>query len=388
MREYLLVLSVAAVVTFLTTPIARWIAVRWGAMPDVRDRDVHAIPIPRLGGLGVYVGMCAGVFVAHSLPRLQGTFADSSETTAVLIAGGLIGALGALDDRFDLDPLTKLVGQIACAGVLVLLGVQLAFIFIPGTSLGTVSLDPNTSFLLTTLVVVAAVNAMNFIDGLDGLLTGVAIITALGFFVYSYWLGRQGYNDVFSSPALLTAVLAGACLGFLPHNFNPARIFLGDSGSMLIGLVLAAAAISTTSRTDTQSFSTLGTAIPLIMPLLMPFAVLAIPLLDMLLAVIRRTRKGLNPFSTPDKMHLHHRLLEIGHTQRRAVIIMYIWTALLTFVGVGSSIVSWTVVLVVALIMVVVATVLMFTPRIRRRIDGGAPHVPRTAYASNDEGAR
>ncbi|WP_153502812.1 glycosyltransferase family 4 protein [Cumulibacter manganitolerans] len=380
MREYLLVLSVASIVTFLTTPIVRWVAVRWGAMPEVRDRDVHTIPIPRLGGVGVYLGMCAGVYVARALPRLQGTFLDSSETTAVLLAGGMICALGVLDDRFDLEPLTKLVGQIACAGALVLLGVQLAFIFIPGSSLGTISLDPNTSFLLTTVVTVAAVNAMNFIDGLDGLLTGVAVITALGFFVYSYWLGRQGYGDVFSSPALLTVVLAGACIGFLPHNFNPARIFLGDSGSMLIGLVLVAAAISTTSRTDTQTFSTLGTAVPLIMPLVMPLAVLAIPLLDMVLAVVRRTRKGLNPFSTPDKMHLHHRLLEIGHTQRRAVIIMYIWTAVLTFIGVGMSILDPTLVIVVAVVLVIVAVALMFSPRIRRRIDGGAPHVHRAHY--------
>ena len=261
--------------------------------------------------------------------------------------------------------------------ILVLLGVQLSFIFIPDSDVGTISLDPNTSFLLTTLVTVGAVNAMNFIDGLDGLLTGVAVITAIGFFVYSYWLGRQGYGDVFNSPALLTVVLAGACIGFLPHNFNPARIFLGDSGSMLIGMVLAAAAISTSSRTDTQSFSTLGTAIPLIMPLIMPIAVLAIPLLDMLLAVVRRARKGVNPFSTPDKMHLHHRLLEIGHTQRRAVIIMYLWTALLTFIGVGSSILTTKVVVIVAIVMVVVASGLMVTPRIRRRIDGGAPHVTR-----------
>lgn len=384
MREYLLVLSVAAIVTFLLTPIVRWCSVRWGAMPEVRDRDVHSIPIPRLGGVGLYLGMCAGVFVASRLPGLQDTFVYTSETTAVLVAGGLISMVGALDDRFDLDPLTKLAGQIMSAGVLVLLGVQLAFIFIPDSDLGTISLDPNTSFLLTTVIVVATVNAMNFIDGLDGLLTGVAIITALGFFAYSYWLGRQGYGDVFSAPALMTAVLAGACMGFLPHNFNPARIFLGDSGSMLVGLVLAAAAISTTSRTDTQSFSTLGNAIPLVMPLLMPVAVLAVPLLDMLLAVIRRTRKGLNPFSTPDKMHLHHRLLEIGHTQRRAVIIMYIWTALLTFIGVGMSIADPMWVLIGSVVLALAAVLLMVMPRVRRRIDGGAPYIARSGAQERD----
>lgn len=383
MREYLLVLSVAAIVTFLMMPIVRWVAVRWGAMPEVRERDVHTIPIPRLGGIGVYLGMCAGVLVASRLPGLQDTFRHSSETTAVLIAGGFICLVGAIDDRFDLEPLTKFAGQIAAAGILVLLGVQLAFIFVPDSSLGTISLDPNSSFLLTTLIVVATVNAMNFIDGLDGLLAGVATITAVGFFAYSYWLGLQGYGDVFSAPSLVTAVLAGACLGFLPHNFNPARIFLGDSGSMLIGLVLAAAAISTTSRTDTQSFSTLGNAVPLIMPLLMPIAVLAVPLADMVLAVVRRARKGRSPFS-PDKMHLHHRLLEIGHTQRRAVIIMYIWTALLTFVGVGMSLADPVLVLSVSVGLALAAVVLMFMPRVRRRIDGGAPYVARSGSQERD----
>lgn len=378
MREYLIVLCVAAIVTFLTTPAVRWVAVRFGALTEVRDRDVHTIPIPRLGGVGVLVGMCAAVAVASKLPGLQGTFRNTSEMLAVLAAGSMICALGVLDDRYDLDPLTKLVGQIACAGILVLMGVQLAFIFIPGTDLGTISLDPNTSFLLTTVITVATVNAMNFIDGLDGLLSGVAVITALAFFAYSYSLARQGYGDVFSSPSLMTVAIAGACLGFLPHNFNPARIFLGDSGSMLIGLVLAAAAVSTTSRVDAQSFSGLSTAVPLFMPLLLPIAILAIPIIDMVLAVVRRARKGVNPFSTPDKMHLHHRLLEIGHTQRRAVIILYIWTALVAFVGVGMSIIGDpAIVFTVAAAVAVLAVALMFTPRVRRRIDGGAPHIVR-----------
>ncbi len=366
MREYAVVLCVAAIVSYFATPAVRWASIKLKAMTAVRDRDVHSIPIPRLGGVGVYIGMVAAMLVAHQLPGLQQTFVGSSETTAVIVAGGLICLLGALDDRFDLDPFTKLAGQIACAGVLVLMGVQLAFIFIPASDLGTVSLDPNTSFLLTTLITVAAVNAMNFIDGLDGLLTGVAIIAAVAFFIYSYQFSREGYGDVFSAPTLMTAVLAGACIGFLPHNFNPARIFLGDSGSMLIGLVLAAAAVSTTGHADPQSFSSVASAIPLFMPLLLPVAVLAIPLADMTLAVVRRARERRSPFS-PDKMHLHHRLLEIGHTQRRAVLIMYFWSALLAFVGVGAAIGHGPLVLSISAALVVIAIILSVVPRARRR---------------------
>lgn len=365
MREYAAVLCVAAIVTFFSTPAVRWLAIKVRAMSAIRDRDVHTIPTPRLGGVAVLLGLVAAIAVAHQLPGLRQTFVGSSETTAVLVAGGLICLLGALDDRYDLDPLTKLAGQIASSGVVVLMGVQLAFVFIPGSGLGTISLDPNTSFLLTTLIIVAAVNAMNFIDGLDGLLTGVAVIAAAAFFVYSYFLSLQGRGDVFSAPSLMTAALAGACLGFLPHNFNPARIFLGDSGSMLVGLVLASAAISSSSHADPQSFS--GTSVlPLLMPLLIPIAILAIPMLDMTLAIVRRARERRSPFS-PDKMHLHHRLLEIGHTQRRAVLILYFWSALIAFTVVGVAIGRGSLVLWLSSALVVVAITLSVIPRLRRR---------------------
>jgi UDP-GlcNAc:undecaprenyl-phosphate GlcNAc-1-phosphate transferase len=347
-------------------------------MAEVRDRDVHAIPTPRLGGVAMYVGLLASLQVARHLPALSGVFHTSSEPAAVAVAGGLICLLGVVDDRWGLDALTKLAGQIAAAGVMVLMGVQLSNLPLPGGN--TLVLDAQLSVPLTVLLTVALINAVNMVDGLDGLAAGTVAIAGLASFAYSYQLSNShGFTNIVPS-TLLAAILAGICVGFLPHNFNPARIFLGDSGSMLIGLVLAAAAISTTSRTDTQTFSTLGTAVPLIMPLIMPLAVLAIPLLDMVLAVVRRTRKGLNPFSTPDKMHLHHRLLEIGHTQRRAVIIMYVWTALLTFIGVGRSFLSAGTVFIVAIVMVIAAVALMVTPRIRRRIDGGAPHVHRAHY--------
>ncbi|MCZ2838764.1 glycosyltransferase family 4 protein [Modestobacter sp. VKM Ac-2985] len=366
MREYAVVLLAAALVTFLATPVVRVAAVRFRVMAAVRDRDVHVIPTPRGGGVAMYLGVAAGVLVASQLPSLQRSFEFSTQTIAVLVAGGLICALGVLDDRFGLDALTKLTGQIAAAGVMVLLGVQLAYVFLPVADIGTLSLGPDVGVPATILLTVLTVNALNFIDGLDGLAAGVSAIAALAFFAYSYNLGLVGFDDVASAPALITAVLAGACLGFLPHNFSPARIFMGDSGSMLVGLMLSAAAVSATGQTDSQTLGSAASLLPLTLPLLVPIAVLFIPFIDLLMAVVRRTRRGRSPFS-PDKMHLHHRLLSIGHSHRRAVLIMYFWAALLSFGAVALSITGGTVeVLVIVGALLVVGVVVVLSPRARR----------------------
>ncbi len=383
MREYSVVLLTAAIVTFLASSVIRSLARHFRAMTQVRDRDVHAIPTPRWGGFGMYAGVAAGMLLAHQLPALQRTFDYSSETTAVLVAGGLICLLGALDDRFDLDPLTKFVGQIACAGVMVLLGVQLQYVYVPFGDIGTVSLGSDVGVPLTILLTVLTINAMNMVDGLDGLLVGVAGIAALAFFAYSYYLARTGYGDVASAPTLTTALLAGACLGFLPHNFYPARIFSGDSGSMLIGLMLSAAAVSAAGRADPQTLSSLGGVLPLTLPLLIPLAVLGIPLVDLMLAVLRRTRARRSPFS-PDKQHLHHRLLEIGHSQRRAVLTMYLWSGLLAFGTVAIAITRQTIPVLIAMaVLAVIAVVLSRLPGIGQartaRPSPGAQRPPRVS---------
>ncbi len=365
MREYAVVLLTAGLVTFLATPVVRVAAVRLRMMAAPRERDVHVIPTPRGGGVAMYLGVAAAVLVATRLPALQRTFEDS-QTAAVLAAGGLICLLGVLDDKFGLDALTKLTGQIAAAGVMVLLGVQLAFLFLPVADIGTISFGPDVGVPLTILLTVMTVNALNFIDGLDGLAAGVSAIAALAFFAYSYNLSRVGYDEVASAPALVTAVLAGACLGFLPHNFSPARIFMGDSGSMLVGLMLSAAAVSATGRVDAQSFDSAASLLPLALPLLVPVAVLFIPFIDLVLAVVRRTRKGQSPFS-PDKMHLHHRLLAIGHSHRRAVLTMYFWAALLSFGAVALSITGGTAELLVVIgFLLAVGVVVVLSPHARR----------------------
>ena len=226
------------------------------------------------------------------MPALRAAF-DTLETIAVLVAGGMICLLGVLDDRWGLDALTKLAGQVAAAGVMVLLGVQLAFLYLPIADIGTLSLGRRRRRAADHPAHLLMINAINFIDGLDGLAAGVSAIAALAFFAYTYHLGLDGYDDVAIAPALITAVLAGACLGFLPHNFCPARIFMGDSGSMLIGLMLSAAPRSrATGRPTPQTFDSAANPLPLNLPFLVPLAVLSIPFVDLVMAVVRRTGAG------------------------------------------------------------------------------------------------
>ena len=324
MREYLLTALIVAAITYLLTPLVRRVAERIGAYTEVRDRDVHTIPTPRLGGVGMFIAIGIGLLVASRMPTLQRVF-QTSEARGALLGGGLLVLIGAADDKWGLDALTKLAGQILAAGIMVLEGVQLLYLPIP--RYGALSLSPDVGVPLTVLFVVVTINAVNFIDGLDGLAAGVVAIAAIAFFAYSYDLSVVYHFDRAEAPTLLTAVLAGACLGFLPHNFSPARIFMGDTGSMLLGLMLSAATVSLTGRIDPNAVYAADFA-PALLPLLLPLAVLAVPLVDLLLAVLRRTRTGQAPW-TPDKRHLHHRLLQIGHSQARAVVIMYLWSALI-----------------------------------------------------------
>jgi UDP-GlcNAc:undecaprenyl-phosphate GlcNAc-1-phosphate transferase len=340
MREYLLVFLVAAGATYLLTVIAREIALRTNAVAPVRDRDVHAEPIPYFGGLAMLGGLTAAYVVAHELPFLATpgpptvVFHDARN---VLIAGAMICAVGVLDDLFELDALTKLGGQVIAAGFLILNGIQ--YWYFPQGQGGQFLLDPAQGALLTAFVIVGTINAVNMVDGLDGLATGVVGIGAIAFFVFCYQLTSLNNASLASTGALLSAMLGGACAGFLPHNINPARLFMGDSGSMLIGLVLSASAITLTGQYSGSDLSkgamgSPASLAPTFLPLALPILLLIVPMADLVLAVIRRTRAGRSPFA-PDKQHLHHRLLEIGHSQRRAVLIMWMWAALVA----GSTVV-------------------------------------------------
>ncbi|MGI8761649.1 MAG: glycosyltransferase family 4 protein [Jatrophihabitantaceae bacterium] len=337
--EYILVGGVAAAGSYLLTPIARQVAIRWGAVASPRDRDVHAVAIPRMGGVAMFFGFAMAMFVAARLPTLHNSFQNGPEIPWIVLSGAIICAIGVLDDRYELDSLTKLAGQVLATAIMVTRGgVQLAEIPVPwGADSGTFSPGRDLAIPLTILFTVLTINAINFIDGLDGLAAGVTAIGAASFFVFSYHLAIVNSQDVASAPTLLTAALVGTCVGFLPHNFFPARVFMGDSGSMLVGLLLSAAAITATTTADPQVFTGASGSVPLALPLLIPIAVLIVPFLDLLLAIARRVGRGRSPFA-PDKQHLHHRLLELGHSHRRAVLLLYFWSALLAFGGVGFSI--------------------------------------------------
>ncbi len=362
MRAYLLLMLLAAGTTYLCTPLVRRLAQRSAAMTPVRDRDVHSVPTPRLGGVAMFAGVAVAFVVASQMRFLEGIFTESWGPWAVLGAAGVVCLLGALDDVFDLDALTKLAGQVLAAGLMAWGGVQLVTLPVGGVTVGS----PGLFLVLTVLAVVVAINAVNFVDGLDGLAAGVIGIGGVAFFLYSYRLTRDASPDDYSNLASLTAaVLVGACLGFLPHNVNPARIFMGDSGSMLIGLMLAASTVAVTGQVDPQVVSR-AVLVPAFLPVLLPLAVLLLPLLDLVLAVVRRLAAGQSPF-TADRQHLHHRLLDLGHSHRHAVWVLWLWTAVVAFGAVSPAFVDLRLALwlwAAALVTAVLATV---GPRRRRR---------------------
>ncbi|WP_329173181.1 undecaprenyl/decaprenyl-phosphate alpha-N-acetylglucosaminyl 1-phosphate transferase [Streptomyces decoyicus] len=403
-REYLLTLCVTAAVTYLLTGPVRKFAIAAGAMPEIRARDVHREPTPRLGGIAMFGGLCAGLLVASHLTNLKSVFENSNEPRALLSGAALIWILGVLDDKWGVDALVKLGGQMIAAGVMVLQGLTILWIPIPGV--GTVSLTPMQGTLLTVALVVITINAVNFVDGLDGLASGMVCIAAAAFFMYAYrmWFG---YGIEAAAPAtLFSVVLMGMCLGFLPHNMHPARIFMGDSGSMLIGLVMAAGAVSVTGQVDPDLLNVKAgglreathAMVPVYIPLLLPLTVIAVPVADLVLAIVRRTWQGQSPFAA-DRGHLHHRLLEIGHSHSRAVLIMYFWSALIAFGAVAYSVNNasmWIVLGIVLLSAVGLVLLLLprFTPRTPRWAEWMVPpryrraaHATAPAAETDDESA-
>ncbi|MGO4614549.1 glycosyltransferase family 4 protein [Nocardia sp. 2YAB30] len=365
LRELLVVLLISSVVTFLATGGVRVLAIGFGAVAVPRDRDVHVKPIPRMGGVGMYIGVVAAVLFAHQLPALRSGFDYKPNIpVAVLVASTLIVLVGIVDDRWGLDALTKFAGQVTAAGVMAVMGLGWYVIYNPFSNT-TVVLDGLQGGLVTVAVTVTLINAMNFVDGLDGLAAGLGLIAALAVFVFCLGLmNEQGGSVDTYPPSLLAAALAGACLGFLPHNFQPARIFMGDSGSMLIGLMLAAVSTGASGRIPLQGYGPRD-IVGLLSPLLLVGAVMFIPVLDMLLAIVRRVRAGVS-FSTPDKMHLHHRLLQIGHSHRRVVLVIYLWVGVLAFGAVGTSLMDRRLVVLLMAGGLVFALVITAIPGLRR----------------------
>ncbi|MEU5521687.1 MraY family glycosyltransferase [Streptomyces sp. NPDC047860] len=383
MREYLLTLCITAAVTYLLTGPVRKFAIVAGAMPEIRARDVHREPTPRLGGIAMFFGLCAGLLVADHLTNLNQLFEKSNEPRALLSGAALIWLIGVLDDKFEIDALIKLGGQMIAAGVMVMQGLTILWLPIPGV--GSVALTQWQGTLLTVALVVITINAVNFVDGLDGLAAGMVCIAAAAFFLYAYRIWYSYGIEAAAPATLFSAILMGMCLGFLPHNMHPARIFMGDSGSMLIGLVLAAGAISVTGQVDPDALKLFAGSekeavhqtVPVYIPLLLPLTIIAVPAADLILAIVRRTWRGQSPFAA-DRGHLHHRLLEIGHSHSRAVLIMYFWSALIAFGALTYSVNSasmWIVLSVVILSTLGLLLLLLprFTPRAPRWAEAVVP---------------
>jgi UDP-GlcNAc:undecaprenyl-phosphate/decaprenyl-phosphate GlcNAc-1-phosphate transferase len=396
-REYLLTLCVTAAVTYLLTGPVRKFAIVAGAMPEIRARDVHREPTPRLGGIAMFFGLCAGLLVADHLENLNEVFENSNEPRALLSGAALIWLIGVLDDKFEIDALVKLGGQMIAAGVMVMQGLTILTVPVPGV--GSVSLTQWQGTLLTVALVLITINAVNFVDGLDGLAAGMVCIAAAAFFLYAYRIWFSYGIEAAAPATLFASILMGMCLGFLPHNMHPARIFMGDSGSMLIGLVLAAGAISITGQVDPDAMnlfagserSAVHQTVPVYIPLLLPLTIIAVPAADLVLAIVRRTWRGQSPFAA-DRGHLHHRLLEIGHSHSRAVLIMYFWSGLIAFGTLAYSVHSanmWIVLVVVALSFVGLVLLLLprFTPRTPRWAEAFVPPRYRRSEESVDESA-
>ncbi|MBX3194496.1 MAG: MraY family glycosyltransferase [Schumannella sp.] len=389
---YLIVAAASGIVTFGLSWLIHRLSHKYRLYPKIRARDVHTRPTPRLGGIAMFLGIVAAFAIGSFLPQFSLIYADPGKVFAILGAALLIVLIGVADDIWDLDWLTKLAGQIIAAGLLAWQGVQIGSIPIPGL---IVVGSPWMSLILTVFAIVLVMNAINFIDGLDGLVAGVAIISNGVFFVYSYLIssGTSEQTDYFNLSQFIAAVLIGACVGFLPWNWHPARLFMGDAGALLVGILMAASSIAVTGNIDpcrltgecANPTDLLGASglLPAFIPILLPFAVLVVPLLDFALAVLRRLRAGKSPFSA-DRKHLHHRLLDMGHTHFHAVLIFYAWTAV---ASVGCLLVlfihDWWWALIITAAGLLICTIVTLAPLSRRKAAESAVQSADPAVAAD-----
>lgn len=339
-RAYALIGGAAALLTLVLTPLVRWVAVRWGAVVQPDERRVHERPTPTIGGVAMLVGFLGGMLVASRLDAFAPVFTDSTEPLGVASAATLILIVGVIDDLREVSAPAKVAGAVLAASVLVLSGVSILVFRVPFGDL--LILAPDLSYLVSVIWVLGMTNAVNLIDGLDGLAAGIVAIASGTFFLYTVTLSEEGLLTEGNPGPLIAVLVLGICVGFLPWNVHPARIFMGDAGALLLGLLMAASTMVVGGRTE-QDFS--GQTFFFFAPLLIPLFILGVPILDTAFAIVRRTRRRANP-ATADKDHLHHRLMRIGHGHRRSVLILWAWTLLLsgfvlfpTYTGRGDAIV-------------------------------------------------
>ncbi len=361
MLPYVVVVAVAAAITYGATFVVRRFATELGAVVEPGGRKIHKVTTPTLGGLAMVGGFLVAMAVASQLPYFKDVFHGSSEPIGIVIAAIVMAGVGLLDDLLDVSAPAKVAGQVLASSVLWVFGVTMFWFKVPFA--GVVILSPSITPLLTAIWVVAMANAINLIDGLDGLAAGVVAIASLSFGIYSIKLENLGQLPTSSLGPLVALIALGVCLGFLPHNFNPAKIFMGDTGAMFLGILMAASTSVVGGRTSDVS----GETFFFFAPLFIPFVILGVPMFDMVFAIVRRTARRTG-VSSPDKEHLHHRLYEMGHGPRRSVLILWAWTVVLsgfaltpTFVNHGNAEIP---------VFILAALVLLYTlfhPKVRKR---------------------
>ncbi len=326
--SFLLIGAVAAVVTFATTPLVGLVARRRGWVYLPNDRTVHQTPLPDVGGLAMYLGFLAAMATAWMLDAFAVLFESNSEPIGVLVAATIIYVVGFIDDVRGLSPPAKVTGTVVAGLALVQFGVVMYAFRLPFFD-GPILLAAEWRPLVTVLWLIGMTQAINLIDGLDGLAAGIVAIGAGAFFLYSQELIDRDVLDVRNIGPLLAIIAVGVCVGFLPFNFNPARIFMGDGGALLLGLLLAVATSVVGGRADSFSQEFVGQTYFFLAPLAIPLLILGVPIFDLAFAIFRRatSRRSL---STADKGHLHHRLMDLGHGHRRSVVILWTWTLLLS----------------------------------------------------------
>lgn len=310
MTVYVWAFVIALIVTYICTPLVRTLAVKIGAIDAPDARKIHQVSIPRLGGLAIYIGYMVSLLYSVK---------DISSVKGLLIGSVILVAVGIWDDVKQIGPKTKLLGQIVAALMLPIFDNAIHFISIGDHMLYLEYL----SIPLTVFWIVGFTNIVNLIDGLDGLAAGISLIACIAICIVTLQMGQVDL-------ACITLALAGAACGFLRYNFNPAKIFMGDTGSMLLGYTMAAISVMGSVKTA----ATVGLVVPVI--------VLGLPILDTLFAIVRRRING-RPVFQPDKGHLHHRLLAMGLTQKQAVLLMYAITAVLGCVSIVAAKANFTI---------------------------------------------
>jgi UDP-GlcNAc:undecaprenyl-phosphate GlcNAc-1-phosphate transferase len=327
-KQYVFTILLTATITLALAWAVWQLSLKFKLYPGIRERDVHKTPTPRLGGIAMFIGVVAAFAVSSKNSYFAIFWEDPSAVLSILVATLIIVLIGVADDLWDLDWMIKLAAQFLAAGIVAWFGgLQIYYLPIGGYT----GFSSGVSITLTVVSIVIVMNAVNFIDGLDGLVAGVCLIANGVFFAYSYLLVRDtGSSTYFNLSSFIAAVLVGACLGFLPLNWSPAKLFMGDSGALMLGLLMACSAIAITGQFPPAVLdpNQIGRSqlVGAFIPILLPIVVVLLPLLDFGLAVLRRVRAGKSPFS-PDRKHLHHRMLDMGHSDRTSVLIFYAWTA-------------------------------------------------------------